>query len=85
MAGQAIAVDLEWLTTPRDGPVITNRWWVYREGAGVLFHRLGRSHFPQCNTDKAVAEHVRARLYPDDTLKFVEVTYLGREYAPRSD
>lgn len=87
-------VDRETIETPRDGDVLTKRWWVYRPGKGLVFHRSPRGPkrptlsgypswcgaIPQCNPHEAVARNLQAKLYPDDEIVFVEAAYIGREH-----
>jgi hypothetical protein len=72
-----LAVPLDELATPRDGEVLTDRWWVVRDG-GALFHQhYGHGWSPQCNSDRRVTEMIQAKLYPDDEIMQVPAAYVG--------
>lgn len=78
MSRPLIYLPLEAAITPKDGDCMTKRWWVYRPGEGLVFAKIGRDHHaPQCNSNKIITESIRARLYPDHGILYVEVVYLG--------
>lgn len=80
MKYQVVSVSLEQAATPRDGEVLTNRWWGYVPDEGILFAIFpGRpEHWaPQCNSVKKIAEAVTLKIHPDAELLHVPVVFLG--------
>lgn len=57
-------------TSPGEGlwDILTNRWWAYEPGKGLLFY--GKS--PQCNRNESIARKVQESCHPDAELLFVE-------------
>ena len=69
-----IRVPLAKLTTPRPGFLhcMTDHWWAVTDDEQVLFYRK-IYHSPQCNTNKAVVEHIG----PEGTTpRFVPVMFI---------
>lgn len=78
--GKTYYIDLEWLTTPRNGECLVDRWWAFMPDRGVIIHRRDRMWSPQCNSIKTVAESIAGKLYPGATVVLVPAAYL-----PESD
>lgn len=73
-------VPVEQAVTPRDGEVITNRWWIYDPHLGIAFAEFPPHYWaPQCNRDKTIANSIRKGLTPELGLRFLEVVFLGHE------
>lgn len=73
-----LAVPIEALSTPRDGDVLTNRWWVVRDGRALFYRgQRMRGWAPQCNSDRRLPEQLTERLHPEATVEFVPIAYLG--------
>lgn len=65
-------VPIEKATKPFDGAiVIANRYWIVIDDC-ILFYR---KHSPQCNSQLAVVESIKKRLYPDAEIRFLECVY----------
>lgn len=82
MAGIREYTPIEEATTPRDGTVLTNRWWVVHPEHGLTFWKLSAKdtyRAPQCNSDRAISEHVCNQIHPGHEVRFVEAVYLGHE------
>ena len=62
-------------TKPRDGEVLTNRWWVVHPEMGLA---VFRRHSPQCNSDRRLPESLIARRYPGHESRFFEIVYIGQ-------
>lgn len=80
MESKLIFVDLEELTTPRNGQVVmTDRWWVVWPGRGAVFYRFGRTGIsPQCNSSRVFVENLCKELYPDCVPVFIPVAYVDQ-------
>lgn len=74
-----VFVPLEAIKQPRSGETICDSWWLHRPGQGVAFWANGGDYFPQCNSDKRVADIVLGRVYPEEELLFVPAAYLGHD------
>jgi hypothetical protein len=70
-------VTLEELTTPRDGEVRVNRYWVYHPEKGIAFYKTLGSLVPQCNGSEDITKSIISGMYPGHEAKFVHVAYLG--------
>ena len=81
-ADQFRALPRDVATTPRDGDVYCNRWWATTP-EGLLFYqgRGMRGWAPQCNHNRAVVDRLARNkddpLFPDLTVEFFPVVYLG--------
>lgn len=79
MRGEFIELDV---TTPRNGwQVMCDRYWIVR-GDKALAYKVGKCHYPQCNTSKAVAEHLLKRL--PSHFDGCEVRGLSLAYFPQN-
>lgn len=75
---RVLAVPVEVLASPRDGEVLTNRWWVVRDGKALFWQALAmRGWAPQCNSDQRLPERLIERLYPDATSLLIPVAFVG--------
>lgn len=76
MSGRYIAVDRDVLTTPRDGEVAADRWWIVDDdGRPLVWKRNGsRGYSPQCNRDRRVVDRMT---HDGHRAEFIEVAYLG--------
>jgi hypothetical protein len=72
-------VSLKEAATPRDGEVITNRWWVVHPEDGIAFYRMPQARFraPQCNHDERIARDLCDKLYPGHDVALVPVVFVG--------
>jgi hypothetical protein len=73
-------------TTPRDGEVLTNRWWVVHPEYGVAFYRMyPRDPYraPQCNHDERIARDICDRLYPGHEVRLIPAVFVG--HRPQGD
>lgn len=65
-------------TTPRDGEVLTNRWWVVHPEHGITFYRMDRRYrAPQCNSDERISRHICDKMYPGHDIQFIPAVYTG--------
>lgn len=68
---------------PREGHCYVDRWWTVHPKKGLAFYHPSNSESryrysaPQCNNEKRIAEHIRARLYPDHKLEFIAAVFVG--------
>lgn len=78
--GTVLPIPLDVLSTPRDGVVLTDRWWVVQDGCALFWKgsRRRRGWSPQCNHDRRLPDSLTAR-YPGSTVEFVPAAYVGRE------
>lgn len=85
MKGRLEYVSFEDASTPRDGEVMTDRWWVVHPVLGLAFYVMPRgSHrTPQCNADETIARHHLCELYPGHEVRFVPVAFVGWMRGPR--
>lgn len=72
MTNTVTYVSLDEATTPRDGPVLTNRWWIYKPDQGIIFV----NKYPQCNQYQRPMESVRKLIYPDAELIHLDVVFI---------
>ncbi len=73
-----VYVGFDAAVTPRDGKVLTNRYWVVHSEKGFAFFAMDRDFAaPQCNSDQRIAETIRDKMYPDHEVRFAEVVYMG--------
>lgn len=73
-----LAVPLHQLTAPRDGDVMTNRWWIIRGDCALLYQGSGhRGWSPQCNSNRVIAESLKDNLCLGATTVLVPAAYLG--------
>lgn len=65
------------ITTPKAGRLCyPESWWVVTPEREVLFYTKHKDHAsPQCNTNKAVADHL-ARNYPNCTVEQLPIVFL---------
>lgn len=81
MKGSFVFCHLNDLETPRDGEVMTDRWWTFVRSKGVAFYKSAPGHLaPQCNRSRAIAESLQRDLMPDAEVVHVPVAYVGRDY-----
>lgn len=76
-------VALDEATRPRDGEVLTDRWWVVHPYRGLAFYRPDpkrRFRAPQCNHSEAIIDSFCADMYPGHDAIFVPVVYVGPRY-----
>lgn len=66
-------VPLDELTTPREGYVLMDRWWVVDRERGAMFYGFS----PQCNHNRALCEHLCGKLYENAEVVFVPVAFIG--------
>ena len=68
---------LEAMTEPGEGfwEILTDRWWSFEEGKGLLFYRKS----PQCNRNKNIANKITVMCHPDARLLFVSRVYLKHD------
>lgn len=81
-------VALDEATLPRDGEVLTDRWWVVHPEKGLAFYRphpKRRFRAPQCNSDRRMPEHLVAEMYPGHEVRYVEAAYVGPRYDDPED
>lgn len=82
--GQVKSVQFQFMpretcTTPRDGEVLTDRWWVTDKDGNLAFFVRAAG---QCSRDKDFAEEL-AKAYNDDKIipgckvEFFPIVYLG--------
>lgn len=76
---EEVFMPLEEAMSPRTGFVMTDRYWVYKDGKGILFIKMGGSPhlIPQCNSNAAIAESIQADLYPNYEVMFLETAFVG--------
>jgi hypothetical protein len=82
MRGVREYVSIEDATTPRDGQVLTNRWWVVHPEHGVTFVKMtpkSRHRASQCNHDEAIVRHIAAQIHPGHGVQFIEAVYIGHQ------
>lgn len=80
MSGVREYVPIEEATTPRDGEVITNRWWVVHPEHGLTFWRLSPKdtyRAPQCNSNEAITRDIASKIHPDHEVRLIPAVYLG--------
>lgn len=71
-------IPLDEIKKPRDGEVVTDRWWVHHPKKGVVFIKMGDHHLiPVCNRRYNLVDRLRSKNYPDHDLVLVPVAYLG--------
>lgn len=69
----------EQATMPRDGDVLTDRWWVV-DDEGLYFwshSEKSRGVSPQCNGNQVIAEDLRQQLYPEARLEHIPIVFMG--------
>lgn len=72
-----VFISIDEVTTPKDGQVaLKDRWWIHRPEKGLLFFKVGKRLVPQCNRSETVALAVRKRLYPDDDVVRIWLTFV---------
>lgn len=70
---------IEVATSPRDGEVMTDRYWVVDDD-GLYWHALtekSRGWSPQCNSDERITVKVLSKMYPDARVEFIPDVYVG--------
>lgn len=86
-------VPLDELTTPREGAVLVDRWWLVDPEKGAIFYEFS----PQCNSSKTLCESMRRRLsrtpplsanavcnpYDGAVVVFVPVAYIASRAGDR--
>jgi len=74
-------VHLNLAEKPRDGECLVERYWVFRAGKGIAFHRTPGTNFvsPQCNSNRRLVELLIKKLYPGHDIMLVPIVYLGRD------
>ena len=79
-SGRVIGIPIDILITPRDGEVVTDRWWITRDGHALFWQAPTnrRGYALQCNRDKRIAESIWSKLYPDATITHIDVAYIGQ-------
>jgi hypothetical protein len=71
-------LDFEKAGQPRDGQVVTDRWWVVHPERGLAFYRVARDYrAPQCNHDRRLVNSLIADLYPGHEARHVAVVFMG--------
>lgn len=76
--GTVLAVPIGALSTPRDGSVMTDRWWVVRDGRALFWRGKGmRGWSPQCNHDRRLPEQLVRKLHPGATVEFIHAAFVG--------
>lgn len=78
--GKYVAIDLDLLTTPRNGEVLVDRWWLVSPLGALFWRRKGsRGWSPQCNSDHRAVEHFMRSHDDSEHLEAVHVpvAYLG--------
>lgn len=86
LTGQLEYVGFEEATTPRDGDVLTNRWWVVHPEHGVAFYRLRPKdpyRAPQCNHHERIARDICEKLYPGHEVRLIPAVFVG--HPPQGD
>jgi len=80
MYGTIRKLSMEQATTPRDGGVLTDRWWIVDDEGLYWWSRTPKSRAvaPQCNGNRAIAEDLRRQLYPEARLEQIPVVFVGR-------
>ena len=53
-----------------------NMWWVVHPEKGLVIYM---KHSPQCNRNKASAEHLMSRMYPWAECRFLECVFTRAE------
>lgn len=82
MKGTIFHIAEELAITPAEGLCITNRWWSVHPEKGLAFYfqpfgyAASEEPSPQCNQDRATAEHLQKRLHPDHLVKHMPLVFL---------
>ena len=78
MTGTLVYVPIEEAIKPRDGEVMTNRWWVAKDGS-LLFYKMPQGDYlaPQCNSDEAISRSLQEKMYPDHDVVMMNIVFLG--------
>jgi len=74
-------VSIDKATSPRDGMVLTDRWWIVHPDHGVAFYQpYGRGWSAQCNTDRRLPDSL-VDSYPAHlglTVRHLPAVFVGR-------
>jgi hypothetical protein len=68
-------------TTPKDGEVLTNRWWVVHPEHGLAYFSrrpTDRHKSAQCNGDRRLPEKMVGEMYPNHEVRFMPVVFTGQ-------
>lgn len=68
-----ILVPVDKAVVPRDGECVTDRWWIVADEHLILW----RGFAAQCNRQQAIAESIRAKMYPDAEVRHFDAVFLG--------
>lgn len=80
LRGRVLAVPVDVLSTPRDGEVMTDRWWAVRDGRALFWQGRGnrRGWSPQCNHDRRIADSLVESIHQGASAEFIPIAYVGR-------
>lgn len=80
LRGNLEYVTFDEATTPRDGEVLTDRWWIVHPERGIAFYRMwpkDRYRSPQCNHDERISRQLCEQLYPDHEIRLIPAVFIG--------
>lgn len=67
-------ISIEDLTNPRDGEVMSDRWWIVDPEKGAL---VFKGFSPQCNRNELITRRL-LEMYPGCEARHIPFAYVGR-------
>lgn len=73
-----VEIPIEVATTPKDGEVLVDRWWVLGENNDTILMGVDvAGMYPQCNRDKNTETQMAAKAYPGREIDFMPLVFLS--------